>query len=176
VPVHAPGVQLLRKQVCRKNTIILRAVITARRLAGAQGSCITTLNQCACCYCSSHTPVMAFFSVAQQPNLNLGRLIVEVSRPPTEDTHTNTPSRNPLNEWSGRRNTQHTTNTKYDSLLYCSNSCTSLHFKILKSHTRTHKIHPYILSVLVWDFSILKCSACVGTIKKKLKQHARYKN
>jgi len=89
----------------------------------------------------------------------------------------------------------------YFSLLYCSNSCTSLHFKTLKSHTKTLKIRPYmfqsplkpssggpwlyfarllnwkyshgppedgfkegwnmkgrILSVLVWDFSVLKCS------------------
>ena len=30
------------------------------------------------------------------------------------------------------------------SLLYCSNSCTSLHFKTLKSHTKTLKIHPYV--------------------------------
>jgi len=28
------------------------------------------------------------------------------------------------------------------SLLYCSNSCTSLHFKILNSHTKTLKIRP----------------------------------
>jgi len=28
----------------------------------------------------------------------------------------------------------------FQSLLYCSNSCTSLHFKILKSHTKTLKI------------------------------------
>jgi hypothetical protein len=31
-----------------------------------------------------------------------------------------------------------------ESLLYCSNSCTSLHFKILKYHTKTLKIHPYM--------------------------------
>jgi hypothetical protein len=30
------------------------------------------------------------------------------------------------------------------SLLYCSNSCTSLHFKLLKSHTKTLKNRPYI--------------------------------
>ena len=30
------------------------------------------------------------------------------------------------------------------SLLYCSNSCTSLHFKTLKSHTKTLKILPYM--------------------------------
>jgi hypothetical protein len=29
-------------------------------------------------------------------------------------------------------------------LLYCSNSCTSLHFKTLKSQTKTLKIRPYI--------------------------------
>jgi hypothetical protein len=29
-------------------------------------------------------------------------------------------------------------------VLYCSNSCTSLHFKILKSHTKTLKICPYM--------------------------------
>jgi hypothetical protein len=29
-------------------------------------------------------------------------------------------------------------------LLYCSNSCTSLHFKILKSHTKTFKICPFM--------------------------------
>ena len=28
----------------------------------------------------------------------------------------------------------------FQSLLYCSNSCTSLHFKTLKSHTKTLKI------------------------------------
>ena len=32
----------------------------------------------------------------------------------------------------------------FQSLLYCSNSCTSLHFKILKSHTKTLKIRPYM--------------------------------
>jgi len=31
-----------------------------------------------------------------------------------------------------------------ESLLYCSNSCTSLHFKTLKSHTKTLKIRPYM--------------------------------
>ena len=30
------------------------------------------------------------------------------------------------------------------SLLYCSNSCTSLHFITLKSHTKTLKIRPYM--------------------------------
>jgi hypothetical protein len=30
------------------------------------------------------------------------------------------------------------------SLFYCSNSCTSLHFKILKSPTKTLKIRPYM--------------------------------
>ena len=32
----------------------------------------------------------------------------------------------------------------FQSLLYCSNSCTSLHFKTLKSHTKTLKIPPYM--------------------------------
>ena len=32
----------------------------------------------------------------------------------------------------------------FSSLLYCSNSCTSLHFKTLKSHTKTLKIRPYM--------------------------------
>ena len=32
----------------------------------------------------------------------------------------------------------------FQSLLYCSNSCTSLQFKILKSHTKTLKIRPYM--------------------------------
>jgi hypothetical protein len=32
----------------------------------------------------------------------------------------------------------------FQSLLYCSNSCTSLHFKTLKSHTKTLKIRPYM--------------------------------
>jgi len=32
----------------------------------------------------------------------------------------------------------------FQSLLYCSNSCTSVHFKILKSHTKTLKIRPYM--------------------------------
>jgi hypothetical protein len=32
----------------------------------------------------------------------------------------------------------------FQSLLYCSNSCTLLHFKILKSHTKTLKIRPYM--------------------------------
>ena len=32
----------------------------------------------------------------------------------------------------------------HQSLLYCSNSCTSLHFKTLKSHTKTLKIRPYM--------------------------------
>jgi hypothetical protein len=32
----------------------------------------------------------------------------------------------------------------FQSLLYCFNSCTSLHFKTLKSHTKTHKIRPYM--------------------------------
>jgi hypothetical protein len=31
----------------------------------------------------------------------------------------------------------------FQSLLYCSNSCTSLHFKTLKSHTKTLKIRIY---------------------------------
>ena len=30
------------------------------------------------------------------------------------------------------------------TLLYCSNSCTSLHFKTIKSHTKTFKICPYM--------------------------------
>jgi hypothetical protein len=34
--------------------------------------------------------------------------------------------------------------TFYNSLLYCSNSCTSLHFKILKSHTKALKIRSYM--------------------------------
>jgi hypothetical protein len=50
-------------------------------------------------------------------------------------------------------------------------------FKIPNSHTKTLKIRRYvfrILSVLVWDFSILKMqwSELVGAIKKRLKQHA----
>jgi len=32
----------------------------------------------------------------------------------------------------------------FQSLLYCSNSCTSLHFKTLKSHTKTLQIRPYM--------------------------------
>jgi len=32
----------------------------------------------------------------------------------------------------------------FQSLFYCSNSCTSLHFKALKSHTKTLKIRPYM--------------------------------
>ena len=32
----------------------------------------------------------------------------------------------------------------FQSLLYCSNSCTSLHFKTLKSHTKTLNIRPYM--------------------------------
>jgi hypothetical protein len=32
----------------------------------------------------------------------------------------------------------------FQSVLYCSNSCTSLHFKILKSHTKTLKNRPYM--------------------------------
>jgi len=32
----------------------------------------------------------------------------------------------------------------FQSLLYCSNSCISLHFKTLKSHTKTLKIRPYM--------------------------------
>jgi hypothetical protein len=37
--------------------------------------------------------------------------------------------------------------TLFQSLLYCSNSCTSLHFKTLKSHTKTLKIRPQHVSV-----------------------------
>ena len=32
----------------------------------------------------------------------------------------------------------------FQSLLYCSKSCTSLHFNTLKSHTKTLKIRPYM--------------------------------
>ena len=32
----------------------------------------------------------------------------------------------------------------FQSLLYCSNSCTSLHFKTLTSHTKILKIRPYM--------------------------------
>jgi hypothetical protein len=32
----------------------------------------------------------------------------------------------------------------FQSLLYCSNSCNSLHFKTLKSYTKTLKIRPYM--------------------------------
>jgi hypothetical protein len=32
----------------------------------------------------------------------------------------------------------------FQSLLYCSNSCTSLHFKILRYHTKTLKIRHYM--------------------------------
>jgi hypothetical protein len=32
----------------------------------------------------------------------------------------------------------------FQTLLYCSNSCTSLHCKTLKSHTKTLKIRPYM--------------------------------
>ena len=32
----------------------------------------------------------------------------------------------------------------FQSLLYCSNSCASLHFKTLKSHTKTLNIRPYM--------------------------------
>jgi hypothetical protein len=38
----------------------------------------------------------------------------------------------------------HNPNLVCESLLYCSNSCTSLHFKIPKSHSKTLKIHPYM--------------------------------
>jgi hypothetical protein len=39
----------------------------------------------------------------------------------------------------------------FQSLLYCSNSCSSLHFKTLKSHTKTLKICPYMFrSPLKW--------------------------
>jgi hypothetical protein len=31
----------------------------------------------------------------------------------------------------------------FQSLLYCSKSCTSLHIKILKSHTKTLQIRPF---------------------------------
>ena len=34
--------------------------------------------------------------------------------------------------------------TIYQSLLYCSNSCTSLYIRTLKSHTKTLKIRPYM--------------------------------
>ena len=36
-------------------------------------------------------------------------------------------------------------NKSFVSLLYCSKSCTSLHFKTLKSHTKTLKMRPYVL-------------------------------
>jgi hypothetical protein len=39
--------------------------------------------------------------------------------------------------------TTKTETDKSESLLYCSNSCISLHFKTLKSHTKTLKIHPH---------------------------------
>jgi len=34
--------------------------------------------------------------------------------------------------------------TEFNLLLYYSNSCTPLHFKTLKSHTKTLKIRPYV--------------------------------
>jgi hypothetical protein len=37
----------------------------------------------------------------------------------------------------------------FQSLLYCSNSCTSLHFKILKSSTKTLKIRPHMFRSLL---------------------------
>jgi len=42
------------------------------------------------------------------------------------------------------KNTEMKTNTSIKPLLYCSNSFTSLHFKTLKSHTKTLKIRPYM--------------------------------
>ena len=36
----------------------------------------------------------------------------------------------------------------FQSLLYCSNSCTSLHFETLKSHTKTLKILHYMYDLL----------------------------
>jgi len=39
--------------------------------------------------------------------------------------------------------------TLFHSLLYCSNSCISLHFKVLKSHTETLKIRPYMFRSLL---------------------------
>jgi hypothetical protein len=38
--------------------------------------------------------------------------------------------------------------TPLDILLYCSNPCNSLHFKILKSHNKTLKIRPHIFQSL----------------------------
>jgi len=49
------------------------------------------------------------------------------------------PSRMP-----GSRQPCTTLNRFLRPLLYCSNSCTSLHFKTLKSHTKTLKIRPYV--------------------------------
>jgi len=38
----------------------------------------------------------------------------------------------------------------FQSVLYCSNSCTSLHFKTLKSHSKTLKIYPNMFQSL-WN-------------------------
>jgi len=51
------------------------------------------------------------FSVAQQPNLGLGRLVVEVYRSHT-DTRTHTPGRTSLNDWSARRRGRYLHNTQ----------------------------------------------------------------
>jgi len=51
-----------------------------------------------------------FFSVAQQSNSGLGRLIVEVS---TTHSWTHTTGRNPLNEWSAHRRDRYPHNNQH---------------------------------------------------------------
>jgi len=56
-----------------------------------------------------------FSCAAQQPNLGLGRLIVEVSRPYTirhTQTRARARGRTPLNEWSARHRGRYLHNTK----------------------------------------------------------------
>ena len=51
----------------------------------------------------------------------------------------------------------------FQSLVYCSNSCTSRHFKTLKSHTKTLKIRPYIFwSSLKPSFQGVRGCASLG--------------
>jgi hypothetical protein len=132
-----------------------------------------------------------FFSLSQQPNSSLGLLAVEVSRSHTiRHTHTHTPDRTPLNEWSARFRDRylHSTQqleetnihalsgirTRYPSNRVAADLCFRLHGHrdwtlihiTIRNFTQLTKFH---VCYCVLANYILVCQTCKRTSRKALK-------
>jgi hypothetical protein len=63
----------------------------------------------------------------------------------------------------------------FQSLLYCSNSCISLHFKTLESHTKTLKIRSYMFRSPLKPSSEVACPYFATLLNMTLSIYIRYK-